>query len=328
MVSRSKRATMVPVSRFRHSDVVDNAIIYRPRNQTHQAASDNFTYMLRADNSQPAMASLVIDTHSAVTISPVVASHGPSRSPDSANTPEYDHPTPPPIVANKGPTDTKMPELSQAHLIVIIIVCVVTGLSIFFFIAVKCYKSKHKHIDDENEEDGYSTNSQDSSQGAVPYGGSDSDVYTSSSNHLDPQRDDHIKVNGNDHHYVHSRSIPTINVTSGTPDAARDPVHPRSRGSRSSLPGSDPNIRHRHYGEDSSTLGSKLSSSTETSKTVPMCKVTPLGDSTGASTGPPSTHGMDSGDEKTEFNWDQVDPELLDHCRRTNPVLHKNKYWV
>jgi len=28
------------------------------------------------------------------------------------------------------------------------------------------------------------------------------------------------------------------------------------------------------------------------------------------------------------FDWQHVDPELLQHCRKTNPVLHKNQYWV
>ena len=32
--------------------------------------------------------------------------------------------------------------------------------------------------------------------------------------------------------------------------------------------------------------------------------------------------------EHIAFNWEQLDPELLQHCRKTNPVLHKNQYWV
>jgi len=32
--------------------------------------------------------------------------------------------------------------------------------------------------------------------------------------------------------------------------------------------------------------------------------------------------------EQVTFDWQRVDPELLQHCRTTNPVLHKNQYWV
>lgn len=32
--------------------------------------------------------------------------------------------------------------------------------------------------------------------------------------------------------------------------------------------------------------------------------------------------------EQVIFDWENVDPELLQHCRKTNPVLHKNQYWV
>ena len=329
---RHKRATMTPVSQFRFSDIENDAIVYRPRNASHKSSTDNITYTLRADNAQPASASLSIDISAAEATTPAVSLLSTVPPVKGAPTQDgYDHPTPKPI-PDKTVTKGEMPELSNAHLIVIIIVCVVTGLSIFFFIAVKCYKARHKHLDDEEEEDGYSTSSQGSSKGGVPYDDSDSEVYTSSNDHLDPHRDEHMRMHGNEPQYPYSKSIPTINVTSGTPDTSREHMRPRGHGSRSSLPGTEQHPRH--YGEDYSTLGSKLSTSTETSKTVPTCKVTPLGDaggpqSSGSSTGPPpGSRGPDSGDERAGFNWEQVDPELLDHCRRTNPVLHKNKYWV
>lgn len=28
------------------------------------------------------------------------------------------------------------------------------------------------------------------------------------------------------------------------------------------------------------------------------------------------------------FDWKKIDPELLQHCRKTTPVLHTNQYWV
>lgn len=32
--------------------------------------------------------------------------------------------------------------------------------------------------------------------------------------------------------------------------------------------------------------------------------------------------------DKQAFGWSNIDPELLEHCRKTNPVLHKDQYWV
>ena len=51
----------------------------------------------------------------------------------------------------------------------------------------------------------------------------------------------------------------------------------------------------------------------------------------GAPPGPPSDGPQGPRSvwkEQVTFDWEHVDPELLQHCRKTNPVLHKNQYWV
>ena len=78
---------------------------------------------------------------------------------------------------------------------------------------------------------------------------------------------------------------------------------------------------------------------TEVSKAVPTCKVTPLFDSDNYGSLGRRTSGsgtLKRGDsnagtlkrDQVTYDWDSVDPELLQHCRTTNPVLHENKYWV
>lgn len=36
----------------------------------------------------------------------------------------------------------------------------------------------------------------------------------------------------------------------------------------------------------------------------------------------------DSNRQSRLFDWKKIDPELLQHCRKTTPVLHTNQYWV
>ncbi|OWF54066.1 chondroitin sulfate proteoglycan 4-like [Mizuhopecten yessoensis] len=71
------------------------------------------------------------------------------------------------------------------------------------------------------------------------------------------------------------------------------------------------------------------SSRTEVSPTVPECKVTPLGHedvdenlSLAPSATDKSTTSLDL------YNWSLSDPEFIQHCRTTTPVLRENQYWV
>ncbi|KAI0239538.1 Chondroitin sulfate proteoglycan 4 [Lamellibrachia satsuma] len=70
----------------------------------------------------------------------------------------------------------------------------------------------------------------------------------------------------------------------------------------------------------------------EVSQTMPTCKVTQLLDDdkpdTGSVTTPPSTPVESLKNDQVTVDWRHADPELLQHCRTTNPVLHNNKYWV
>lgn len=68
---------------------------------------------------------------------------------------------------------------------------------------------------------------------------------------------------------------------------------------------------------------------TEVSPTVPECKVTPLGPSDAEE----SASMVPSGTYKSTtsldlYNWNLSDPEFLQHCRTTTPVLRENQYWV
>lgn len=204
---RFRRATE-QLDEFTHSDILDGHVTYSLRNLSKHASADNFTYLLRAKDAQPASASLQISItpRKQIPVSPVTKA--PSQNGKAVTSKPKDHPTPKAIPADKGIKEAKMPPLSTTHLLVIIIVCGVTGMSIICFIGIKCYKSRHKNMYDEDDEDGYSTTS---SHQAVQYPSS-SEAYGSSSEHMDTSIGEHMKDQ------IYSRSIPTINVTTGTPD--------------------------------------------------------------------------------------------------------------
>ena len=71
-------------------------------------------------------------------------------------------------------------------------------------------------------------------------------------------------------------------------------------------------------------------SRTEISSTVPNCKVTPLIDNDDIDDDETSTdENRLSRDSMSDmFDWITSDPELLQHCRSSPPVLRKNQYWV
>jgi hypothetical protein len=63
---------------------------------------------------------------------------------------------------------------------------------------------------------------------------------------------------------------------------------------------------------------------------VPQCKVTLLADSVDDESASRMSGYSVRSDTSTElFEWSSLmDPEILQHCRTTNPVLRDNQYWV
>ena len=75
-------------------------------------------------------------------------------------------------------------------------------------------------------------------------------------------------------------------------------------------------------------------SRTEVSSTVPNCKVTPLidndelDDEDDDDETSPDENRLSRDSMSDMFDWITSDPELLQHCRSSPPVLRKNQYWV
>ena len=73
----------------------------------------------------------------------------------------------------------------------------------------------------------------------------------------------------------------------------------------------------------------------EVSSAVPDCKVTPLvevkGEGEGSEPEPGAAGDRQSGRSSASadlYDWTLMDPELLQHCRTEKPVLRENQYWV
>lgn len=349
----SEESDEVEASSFTHDDIVRRRIIYRPNpsNASHDR-TDSFTYRLTADNSQPATNTFYIRVRGVPppgsTYMPIV--NGVTSKPVNSGQPASTEPhkTPPPIDPNKtDPTTT--PAYSMDRLIVIILVSGITVLVVMGLIIMRCFKMRRKRREklEKAKEDSRTPLAQPNV-------------------HIEPQKMNMAPYHDDPDvgRMREASSVPVINVTPDTPQMYEHhrspPPRPRSRSrskspsaSRSNhsltRPSSAPKARSRSRspptyrrqgpipvatptvptGQRSNTLPSagagQMQTEAEVSRTVPTCKVTPLFDGEGVEV---RTPGGTLTREQVSFDWENVDPELLQHCRTTNPVLHENKYWV
>ncbi|KAK2152839.1 hypothetical protein LSH36_316g03037, partial [Paralvinella palmiformis] len=317
--------------RFTHEDIKDGVVQYEPEDSTIQAPeTDGFSFILKAKAAQPAHGSFqvtVLPSAKAATSSSRPSGQGAATAPSGGD----------PAKSEEGATDGKDAEAKKAkkaksdHIMIVYIVSAVTVAAIALIIIVKCVKhNKKKKLKrlEAMKEDSKTPLSQPTIQ-ADPVVG-----YGKSPAGYEPA----------------VARIPIISVTSES-DAGS--LASRSSTLSKTLPkyvqeyGSIP--RHpnmRHYGGDPGSVivtgkppppprsksppdGAAEPLYPDGSRTVPTCKVTPLADGEECEDVAPSG-GAGASSEKPEvgFQWENVDPELLQHCRTTNPVLHENKYWV
>ena len=152
-----------------------------------------------------------------------------------------------------------------------------------------------------------------------------------------------------------SARIPTINITTDSMQGSMGSI-PRSSRSRSPSPGpgtsrsngvhyrgqghsadtsleeSEPQFgstsRHGYPGQPHPSHVTPPGGDEYLDRTIPPGHVTvnPLGE--GEDPGADIKTPGGTLKRQVKFDWESIDPELLQHCRTTNPVLHENKYWV
>ena len=314
----------VPVTNFTHQDIMDETVQYKPSpsNQTAEQP-DSFSFLLTAQNAQPAPGKLefvVEPTHKPppTTKAPTTGSSG---EPTPKSKPSEEKGT-----AQK-PKSGKKGGMGGNHLKVVFIVCGLTVLIIIIFIIVKCCKYQRRKKKQYQmaveamegskpplpQSDMYVECHEDLAVEGKQSGESDSRSETSSSY---PPRYDSGDQDMEEIQYRSPTALYQANVPHRVPSAPATPAGTRPRSktpNRSSTPPRSPDLTRAEF-----------------SRTVPMCKVTPLvdPDDETAAKAPYSSLKHPGSTDQVTFDWERMDPELLQHCRKTNPVLHQNKYWV
>ena len=284
------------VMNFTHDDVANGYVVYYPpppMTGSSAILEDSFTFVLTARNAQPVTDSLVIEVipadYNIMGKSPAMTS-SPTVGPEVAE----------PATSEDGGTDK--------ILIVVIVIALLTLLALVGFIVFVCMRrkraAKRRKLELAAAIDGSGTAPVTPSavayQGSPGGGGSDDD-----------------------------RGFPRPSTASrrGAPPPPSLPViiEPSSTDSG---------------GENSPTaavIPNSPPSDSGTSRTG-YVRVLPPSPPISSSGSGIQRNGAPPGDghygprsvwkEQVTFDWEHVDPELLQHCRKTNPVLHKNQYWV
>ena len=324
------------VLNFTHDDVANDVIGFRARSAvTHHDKTDSFSYRLHADGVQPAGGMFYVTVAASHKTTTTTTSLAPS-TPKAASPPEV--PTTE-IAAKSAGTEQKM--------LIIIIVVVITCLFLLLFIIYQCCKRRRDNARKRRQR---MIDAQERKSLRMTH------------DHDDPQRTNNVYIDPyrrrapithqesvSSHSGYHHHPVPVI-ITSDTEDADRSRSNSIGSGrnslaraqhshapprhvQHSSLDQSDYGTGSPHNSPDlDRNLGSRSldSPASDATRAVPTCKVTPLCDSDESLHVTSSSKTLPQRGSATpnSADWKTVDPEMMQHYRKSNPVLHKTKHWV
>ena len=297
---------------FSHEDVVYMKVFYEVLSDSVAAKEDNFTFLLTAFTAQPAEGVFYIK----LSPSDISPRYPVSKSPDISYEPvtrnpvrgsdgtEYDNNG---IHPGKSSVDdeAKPSSVNNNHILVIAIVVPILVLLLLVVLIVLIVWRKRRKRD-------YSPPSKKSQRMRPTISGPFQ--IDQPHVHIEPQRSPTSDLEETT--LVEYQNTGNVQLPgSRVPSEERDIVMPMiSRHEPHNIPRS-PDI-----------------SRTEISSTVPSCKVTPLINNDDVDDDDDETSTDDnrlSRDSMSDmFDWITSDPELLQHCRSSPPVLRKNQYWV
>lgn len=327
------------VLNFTHNDVINHLIIYQPMSPptgSDLVLHDKFTFVLTSRNAQP-----VVETADIAIVSPPLPS---TPSPPSSPSPPDDAlgmsghvSTPDARAAGVSVASDASDRSGRNHVIIVIIVAVLTVLVIVGIIVFKCVR-RRRDAKRRKLELAAVIDATSSTAVSAP-------VASGGGGH--PLQSPAAVVPASQPPTLPTAAQPEVFMTVGNSSGG-----PRPPPSRPTLPFSVPIII-----EPPSSIADESSecpSAVETSQTpagvptsfqrdnrLPGTRSPPT---LPGAEGPPqhpmqqrngTTGSMGRGTGKPNawkdqvtFDWQHVDPELLQHCRTTNPILHKNQYWV
>ncbi|XP_041366688.1 chondroitin sulfate proteoglycan 4-like [Gigantopelta aegis] len=307
-INRGRRAVdanavLTEVSAFTHEDVVYTKVQYKSDLPQSNAMQDSFRYVLKANGVQPAAGMLVIslqppeDDLSSLPPVFVPLSSTPKRT-DATKSMDRDgfqEKTTASVLGpdvNKSTADSSM---TSDYIIIAVVIGVVVVVVLILVIVVILLKRRRRQNIVQEE---LKTRTKPRPFISGPLQLEQPHVL------IEPQFEGEDNAGKNTY-----CNIPVINISPGGGDTLE------SDALVSSAPRS-PDLSRQ-----------------EVSKVVPSCKVTPLVEISEAPSEMTSIQAPESAKSNTsadvfDFDWNEMDPDLLQHCRTTTPVLRKNQYWV
>ena len=290
--SRSKRgfATKVdaPIITFTHKQIMEGEIRYQVNETKMRSVREDIN-----DSVQFMLAAENVQTapgSASFVVKPIPSLW--TTVPSSPNTMALgtSEPKATTVKVTKKPVKTRNGRISNDHLFIVISVCVLSLLAILLFIIVKCIKKRKKRRKLKKMlEKSHST--------VIPVDGEAEPLAGHKTEPASPV----ITQDGRVVKFADPAVVQPAHIGRGLPST---PPPPRS-------PPDTPR--------------------SEVSRTVPSLKVTPMTNSIDSQEDQSRSSTLRSGGsgvDQVTFGWESIDPELLEHCRTTNPILHKNKYWV
>lgn len=290
---------------FSHEDVVYMKVFYEVLSDQVNAKEDNFTFLLTAFSVQPAEGIFYIklatsDIVDATPVSkstepvikhPVITPNGKESNNDEVNAEE-----------SSVDDEAKSSSVKNDHILVIAIVVPILVLLLLVILVVFIVWKRRRKRD-------FSPPSKKSPRMRPTISGPFQ--IDQPHVHIEPQRSPTSDID--DKSLVEYQNTGNIQLGgSRAPSEERDIVMPMIQHEPHHIPRSPDMSR------------------TEISSTVPNCKVTPLIDNEDVDDDETSTdENRLSRDSMSDmFDWITSDPELLQHCRSSPPVLRKHQYWV
>lgn len=285
------------VDAFTHEDVIYGKVFYVANPiRIKEEVNDSFTYVLSAHHVQPAQGVFSVTVKPPVrgwdnfpTVIPLDPDEGKGASNGTGSELAPD-------------SELVSPSITTDHIIIIVFVCLIIALIAIGLVVFFLWKRrKEKKVETRKKQ---RPKPRPFISGPLPL--------NQPNVHIEPSQQQSSPASDEEHTLMVDTgysNIPAINVT-GDADNMAATSSPSSVAS----PPRSPDL-----------------SRTEVSAAVPSCKVTPLVENEESPSAPKTPDGSAISNNSADmfnFDWTLMDPELLQHCRTTNPVLRKNKYWV